>query len=137
MDLRKHYESYKESVSAWAPENYIEYARITPTQNPRDYPTIYDYVMQLVTAIRSALDRNDASTYRGHLIKHQFAMRALFYKMSRELLTELGLDPDNVSVENMGKYEKEFGRRWVEALDKSVREVQNGDIVTDWRGHLM
>ena len=137
MNLKEHYESYKKSVSAGTLENSTEYARITATLNPAVYPTIYDYIRQVADGIATSLFVSNRRHYMEYLEKHQQAMLALFLKMSREMLVELGHNPDAMKPELLAMYGKEFGQKWVEALDGSVREEpRNGDLVVDWRARL-
>jgi len=114
MNLKEHYEVYKGLVTADALDNYIEYAKITPTQNPHQYPTIYDYMRDVVAGINGAIANNDEQNYHAYIAKHEHAMRALFHKMSKAMLAELHVeDTEEIRLQMA----REFGSKWVKFLD--------------------
>lgn len=114
MNLKDHYEAYKGLVTADALDNYIEYAKITPTQNPAQYPTIYDYMRHVVAEINGAIANDDPQNYQLYIAKHEHAMRALFHKMSKAMLAELHVeDTEEIRLQMA----KEFGSKWVKFLD--------------------
>jgi uncharacterized protein YnzC (UPF0291/DUF896 family) len=114
MNLQEDYAAYKATVANDAPDNYIEYARATPTQHPAQYPTIYDYIRDLADNINRAIAMDDPANYRTYLDKHKYAMKELFKKMAREMIVELGFN--EVTPELLKQFKKEFGDRWSKHL---------------------
>ena len=114
MNLQDHYAAYCADVKRDALDNYIEYARITPTQHPQQYPTIYDYMIDIVAEIRGAIANDDRQRYLSGVAKHEHAMRALFHKMSKEMLLELHVEN---TPQIRAQMAKEFGEKWVKFLD--------------------
>ena len=114
MNIRDHYAAYCADVKRDALDNYIEYARITPTQHPAQYPTIYDYIRHVVSEINGAIANEDPMNYRAAIAKHEHAMRALFHKMAKAMLVELHVED---TPEIRAQMSAEFGAKWVKFLD--------------------
>jgi len=114
MSLQEVYDAYKATVAKDAPDYYIEYARITPTIYPAQYPTIYDYIREVADKVNGAIANNDPENFHTYLDKHKYAMKELFKKMAKEMIKELGFD--HVTPELLAQFKKEFGEKWSKHL---------------------
>ena len=131
MDLQKHYESYIASLREDALEHYEQYAKDSPTKYPAQWPTIFDYISDLVPIIRGAIANGDSMRYLDALKKHQFAMVSLFSKMVMELIW----DCRDAHAEDLLK-ELSAGWRgnWVKFHNENYKKGKPniGETVKDW-----
>jgi hypothetical protein len=116
MDLKKHFNSYRESLHKDALEGCIEYARKAPTASPVQYPTVYDYLNYARGCAAAAAETDNADAYESWLKGHQKAMTALFERMvDEEIKARGGYEPSKVFEMASLK-----GWNWFKFADKSL-----------------
>lgn len=73
MDVKEHYESYREGVKRDLLPGATEFAKTLPTQDPKQYPTVYDFLSESSRVLKACVNLNDKRAYRSWLEGHQTA----------------------------------------------------------------
>lgn len=84
--MERHYQTYREQVQADLFQGYAEYAGQTPTADPRNYPTVLDYLKKSTKQIQAAIASKVEGDYTTWLSYHQEAIYALLRKMFQDQL---------------------------------------------------
>ena len=131
MDLQKHYDSYLESLRGDALEHYEQFAKDTPTKNAKRWPTIFDYVCEVVGLIKDAISRNDKTAYLTLLGQHQQAMIAMFCKMVEELTWKC---KEDYAEDLLKHFSRGWKGSWIKFFNNNYKtgRTNRGEMVTDW-----
>lgn len=117
MDLKAHFESYRDSLKQDLFDECEDYAKRTITADPTKYPTVYSYLSLSLNSVKKAMDEGNQESYRGWLCHHQKAMLALLERMADEILW----GQDTVDVAQYMTLIKEKGWNWYKFCRKSIR----------------
>lgn len=120
LNLKEHFEGYRNSLKRDAFNEYGEVAKNIPTPNS-NYPTLYDAIITIKDSIDKAIDENNLTSYKDYLVRHQTAFIKLFEKIvSNELKTiDGGEDRLLKLIETKGLSWFRFSRGYI-AFDKMV-----------------
>lgn len=86
MNIKEHYETYRELLSKDALKGYEDYAKKTPTAQQEKWPSVYDYLAHAVTHVRASVQSYNVDDYKKWLPRHQEAMILLFEFMAKDVV---------------------------------------------------